>query len=144
MTKTEAIDKVSKLLKLAEGNPNSHEANAAKAQAEKLIQEHGLNKADLSAGKMTAAFDDLVDALQKYVANHPGLPDGIMGAASTLAIVQDTIARVKNIGENDKAAYLKKFAGVVRTSSIFFGSNSTVSAIKSILDATLKSHDVTI
>jgi ElaB/YqjD/DUF883 family membrane-anchored ribosome-binding protein len=144
MTKKDAIEKVAKLLKLAEGNPSSHEAATAKAQADKLIKEHHLDKSDLSANKMTAAFDDLVDALQNYVANHPGIPDGIMGAASTMAVVKDTISRIKNIGEGDKAAHLKKFATVVYTSALFFGSNSTVSAIKSILDATLKTHGLTL
>ena len=35
-------DRVQKLLALSRNNPNEHEASAARAQAEKLIQEHGL------------------------------------------------------------------------------------------------------
>ena len=145
MTRKEAAEKVAKLRKLANGSSNPHESESAWTQAAKLIEEHHLTDHDLSSGSMAAAFDDLVDGLQKYMANLPAMPEGLLGSGGTLAIVTDVIHRIKTIDDSEKATRLRQFTTLVRTISFITGNNNpTLSSIKSILDTALRNHGVAI
>ena len=140
MNKKEASEKVAKLLRLAKGSTNPHEAATAKAQAEILMQKHGLTPADLAAGQKAAAFDDLFDQIYRYVQQHPNVPKGIFDTSS---VISDVIMKAKNIAATDKAAAFDKI--VTGTSCIFaiFGDNPTISEINSIMTGTLKKHEIT-
>jgi hypothetical protein len=141
MTKKAAAEKVAKLMRLAKGSSNPNEADNARQQAEKLAAEHGLTSSDLESGEMAAAFDDLVDNIQRFVAGHPALPEGLFNSS---AIVTDVLHKIKNIGETDKAARLRQVTTLVRTASFIAGNNTTISGIKSVLDTTLKNHGISI
>lgn len=140
MTKKEAAEKVAKLMKLANGSSNPHEAETAKKQAEKIANEHGLSPSDLETGKLSAAFDELVDGIQRFVANHPAMPEGLFNSS---AIVHDVLNKIKNIGEADKSVRLRQVTTIIRTASFFTG-NQTISGIKAVLDSALKNHGVSI
>jgi hypothetical protein len=141
MTRKDAAEKVAKLMKLANGSSNANEAATAKAQAEKLVAEHGLTDNDLLSGEMAAAFDDLVDSVQKVVASHPALPPGLFNSS---AIVTDILHKIKNLGDTDKATRLKQITTIVRTASFIAGDKPIVAEIKAVLDSTLKNHGLSI
>jgi Protein of unknown function (DUF2786) len=141
MTRKDAAEKVAKLMKLANGSTNPHEAATARSQAEKLVAEHGLSDNDLLSGEMAAAFDDLVDSLQKVVASHPALPPGLFNSS---AIVTDVLHKIKNIGDTDKVTRLRQITTLVRTASFIAGDMPVIAEIKAVLDSTLKNHGISI
>ena len=141
MTKHAAAEKVAKLMRLAKGSSNPHEASTARAQAEKLVREHGLTESDLTSGERAAAFDDLVDAVHAFVRNHPTIPDSMFG---TSAIVTDVLNRIKNIEETEKSTRLGQITTVVRAASFIAGDDPSIKHIKKILDDTLHKHEITI
>jgi len=141
MLKKEAAERVAKLIKLANGSTNSHEAASAKSQAEKLVLEHGLSNDDLMSGEMASAFDELVDSIPKIVASHPVLSQGLFDAS---AIVTDILAKIKAIDDLDKVKRLRQVANMVRTASFFAGNNPTIAEVKAILDSTLKNHGISL
>jgi Protein of unknown function (DUF2786). len=139
MTKSEAAEKVAKLRRLAKGTSNEHEASSAKAKADKLVEEHSLNENDLSSGEKAAAFDDLIDTLHLFVANHPALPNGLFG---TSAILGDVLKKIKTIEKTDKANRLSQLTTIVRTASFIAGDNPSIREIKRIVDDTLFRHEI--
>ena len=141
MTRKAAAEKVAKLLKLAKGSTNPHEASVARSSASKIIEEHSLTDADILGGEMAAAFDDLVDSIQKAVASHPAVPEGLFG---TMGILDDVLRKIKNIGDSDKSLRLKQITTLVRATSFIAGSQPLVAEIKSILDNTLKNHNLSL
>jgi carboxylesterase type B len=141
MTKHAAAEKVAKLMRLAKGSSNTHEAANARSQAEKLVKEHGLTESDLASGERAAAFDDLVDAVHAFVRNHPSIPDSMFG---TSAIVTDVLNRIKNIQETEKSARLGQITTVVRAASFIAGDDPNIKGIKHILDETLRKHEIVI
>jgi len=141
MTRKDAAEKVAKLMKLANGSSNPNEAATARAQAEKLVAEHGLTDNDLMSGEMAAAFDDLVDSVQKVIASHPALPPGLFNSS---AIVTDILHKIKNIGDTDKATRLKQITTIVRTASFIAGDTPIIAEIKAVLDSALKNHGLSI
>jgi hypothetical protein len=141
MTKKNAAEKVAKLMKLAKGSSNPHEAQAARDQAEKLASEHQLSESDLETGEFAAAFDDLVDGVQKFVAGHPSIPQGLF---NTSAIVTDVLHKIKNIGDTNKTTRLRQIATLLRTASFIAGDQPLISGLKNIFDTTLKNHGLSI
>lgn len=141
MTKHAAAEKVAKLMRLAKGSSNPHEASTARAQVEKLVREHGLTEADLTSGARAAAFDELVDSVHAFVRNHPTIPDGMFG---TSAIVTDVLNRIKNIKETEKATRLGQITKIIRTASFIVGDDPIVKGMKNALDETLRRHEITI
>ena len=141
MTKHGAAEKVAKLMRLAKGSSNAHEAANARTQAEKLVREHGLTETDLTSGVRAAAFDDLVDSVHVFVRNHPAIPDGMFG---TSAVVTDVLNRIKNIKETEKAARLVQITQFIRAASFIVGDDPTVKGIKKSLDETLHRHEISI
>ena len=141
MTKHAAAEKVAKLMRLAKGSSNPHEASNARAQAEKLVKEHGLTESDLTSGERAAAFDDLVDAIHAFVRNHPAIPGGMFG---TSAIITDVLNRIKNIEETEKASRLGQITTVIRAASFIAGDDPSIKGVKKILDETLHRHEIII
>lgn len=141
MTKKDAAEKVAKLMKLAKGSSNAHEAQTARSQAQKIVTEYGLSELDLEAGEMAAAFDDLVDGLQKLVAGHPALPEGLFNSS---AIVTDVLHKIKAMGDTDKATKLKQITTIIRTASFIAGDHAIVSSAKAALDTALKNHGLSL
>jgi hypothetical protein len=141
MTKKEAAEKVAKLMRLSRGTKNAHEATSARERAEKLAAEHGLTSHELEVGEMGAAFDDLVDQIQKHVADSPAMGASLFDVRTILKQVTDSI---KGIGENDKSARLRQAATIIRTAAFVAGDNKIVASMKAVLDATLKNHQLTI
>jgi len=141
MTKHGAAEKVAKLMRLAKGSPNPHEAANARAQAEKLVHDHGLTEEDLTSGVRAAAFDELVDSVHAFVRSHPAIPDGMFG---TSAVVTDVLSRIKNIKETEKAARLVQITQFIRAASFILGDDPTIKGIKKSLDETLHRHEISI
>lgn len=139
MTKREAAEKVAKLMKLARGSTNPHESSTARKQADKIARENDLTTQDLEVGEMGAAFDDLADQVGKLV---PSLPTA--GMFNTQTIVRQVIESIKTIDKSDKAARLRQIVSLVRGASFFAGDNKTIAEIKTILDSTLKNHQLVI
>lgn len=134
MTKAEAAERVAKLRRLAEKNDNAAEAASAKKRADKLVEEFKLTETELSLGGRAAAFDDLVDELDRFVRKH-----------DVPAAVLETIEMVKSkTDKENKADMLGKIVAGVRTVSLFFIFNKDVKGIKDTVDAVLKKHGVTI
>jgi hypothetical protein len=141
VSRKDAAEKVAKLMKLAKGSSNTHEAATARTQAEKLVAEHGLTDNDLMSGEMGAAFDDLVDSIQKIVASHPALPAGLF---NTSAVVTDILHKIKNINDIDKATRLRQITTIVRTASFIAGNTPVIAEVKAVLDSTLKNHGLSL
>jgi hypothetical protein len=140
MTRREAAEKVAKLLQLARGSTNPHEASTAQRQADKIAREHGLTKQDLESGKMAAAFDEIVDQVGKIASSSP-LPQGLFDSRS---IIGQVLQSIKGIGENDKSSRLRQLTNLVRVASFVAGDNKHVAEVKVALDTALKNHDIII
>ena len=140
MSKQKAAEKVAKLLELARGTTNPHEAAAARAEAERLVAQHGLTDADLENGEMGAAFDDLVDQVGR-VASTGNFSSGLFDARS---IVDKVLQSIKEISKADKATRLRQFTTLVRTASFVAGDNKVIAEVKTTLDTVLKNHHLVI
>jgi hypothetical protein len=139
VTKKSAAEKVAKLHKLARGSSSPHEAESARAQAEKIAAEHGLSSRDLETGQMGAAFDELVDQVGKIASSLPQIPQGLF---DTRTIVDQVLRSIKSIGEVDKAARLRQFTTLVRTAAFIAGDNKTIAEVKTALDTALRNHEL--
>jgi len=139
-TKREAAEKVAKLRRLADSTKNPHEKATARRQADKLAAEYGLGKEDLDAGKMAAAFDDLVGAVERVVENAP-IPKGIFDTGS---IIREVTGKIRKLDDADKSKKLRQVATAVRVAAMIAGDNKTVAELKAVLDSVLKSHDLTV
>jgi len=139
--KKEAAEKVAKLLRLAKGTKNVHEAASARKQAEKIMNEHALTEEDLACGRMAIAFDELVDLMSDFVLHHPKVPEGLF---DTTTIVADVLKRIKSIEETDKSIRLKQFVTLIRTTSFVAGDHPLISGLKHLVDITLKKHEILI
>lgn len=139
MNKTEAAEKVAKLRRLARGTPNVHEASVAKAQADRLAKTHGLTENDVASGERAAAFDDLIDGLHRFVANHPALPRNLPGSPSILGIILD---KVKGLDKVNKGIRLGHLATIIKTVHFIAGDDPSIKEIKRILDNTLDRHEI--
>jgi uncharacterized coiled-coil DUF342 family protein len=142
MNRQEAIEKVAKLRRLASDNQNPNEADTARRQADKLATEYHITEQDLSAGKIAAAYDELVDAVQQYTAQRMPL----IGATTSIfpgveSIVTGILSQLKNAGEVDKAQRLRKIATVIRTASLF-SQHDVVVGLNSILDTIINRHEI--
>lgn len=135
-------EKVAKLRRLAD-DPRTPptEAQAARSQAEKIAAENGLGDQDLLAGRMGAAFDDLVEEIGKVVSRHPNIPTGLFGTGN---VIRDALNQVKAMPENDKVSRLRQIVSIVRAASFFLGDNKVVAEVKVVVDTALKNHDVTV
>jgi hypothetical protein len=134
MTRKEAAEKVAKLRKLAERAGTAAEGDAARKIANELTAQHGLTEVELSVGSRAAAFDDLMDELNRFVKKHD-VPSAVL----------EVIEAVKaGTGKDDKAGALVNIVTVVRTTSMFFGFDKTVKQVKSVVDRVLKKHSVTV
>lgn len=141
MTKKDAAEKVAKLMRLAQGTKNQHEAMAARSQANKLASEHGLTPNDLASGKRAVAFDDLVDRLHAYVMQHPKTQTAGELFAHT-PIIEDVLAKIKGIEETDKSVKLGQIVTIVRTAAFVAGDHPVIASLKHLVDTTLQRHDI--
>lgn len=142
MDKKSAAEKVAKLRRVAEDpRTNASEATNARRTADRLAFEYSLGSADLEAGRMSAAYDELLMAIEKFVKNHPRMPAGIFSAEKA---VQDVVGRLRGASESDKSSRLRTFVSIVRTANLFIGSNAYVSEVKTIMDTALSNNGVTI
>jgi hypothetical protein len=147
MTKQEAAEKVAKLVQLARDNSNSHEASAARAQAKKIVAEHDLTLEELSAGKKAQAFDDLLAAVRKTIADSPEMPAGLFGTSS---VVKGIVSKLETLSKDSKSRRLDEAYKLLETASLFNGALSAIGLgvpvvrqIKQIFDDVLASHDLT-
>jgi hypothetical protein len=137
-----AAEKVAKLRRLAD-DPRTPptEAQAARNQADKIARENGLGDQDLIAGRMGAAFDDLVEEIGKVVARHPNIPTGLFGTSS---VIRDALNQVRAMQEADKVNRLRQIVSVVRAASFFLSDNRMVAEVKIVVDTALKNHNIVI
>lgn len=147
MTRQEAAEKVAKLVSLARGNANPHEAAAARAQAKRIVDEHKLTLEEMSAGKKAHAFDDLVVAVRKTIADSPDMPPGLFGTASA---VSGILNHLEKMSEESKSRRLDEVGKLIETASVLNKalsnvglSSPIVTQIKATFDATLAAHDLT-
>jgi len=140
MTRTQAIERVNKLLAIARSptaNPNEREV--AEKQARTLMEKHHLSTSDLLVSGKVAAFDKLVDIVGEYTSKHPDLKNNSFGA---LQVIGDLLAKSKKeIAPSAKAALLDKISSGLGFATTFFGtSNRTLIDLKAIVDSVVKSQ----
>lgn len=137
MTRQEAIDKVAKLQRMA-GSSNPHEAESARKRVSELTAKYGLTDADLAASRTAAAYDDLVDELEKILKMLP------VEIPNTPSVARQVVDSLKSASEGSKSSRLKVAATVIRTAGFFVGSDPTYVKVKFALDGALRRHDVTL
>jgi hypothetical protein len=135
------VERYSKLLQRARDKSSPAEAEVAMRAAQKLAAEHHLTQAELTAGQMGAAFDDLVLALQKFVENHPSIPAGLF---NTSQIVTDVLAIIRSMSDCDKSTKLQQMTKLIRGASLIAGGNATVRGARAALETALSNHGLTI
>jgi hypothetical protein len=149
MTKQDAAEKIAKLMRLARSNTNPHEAAAARAQARKIVEEHGLSLEELSAGKKAQAFDDLVAAIRKTISSNPEMPTGLFGTSS---VVSEILSKLEALSKDSKSKRLDEAYKLVDAASLFNGALGAlglglgvplVKNLKKIFDDVLADHDLT-
>jgi len=139
LTRKEAATKYAKLIRLADGNSNPHEAESARQQAANLASEYSLKPSDLESERLNEAFDDLVVRLEEFIAMKESDLGGLFGAGP---IVKEVTSKIRTSTEIDKPAYLRKFTAVLRMVSLVSGGNSPITTLKKILDEVLKKHNL--
>ena len=130
MTKEEAKQKVIKLLAVANGNKNPHEADTARKQAEKLIEQYGIvfdKNEDLAK-----AFDDIIDQIVPILDSHP----------ESNSIFESIKPIVKNTDKQAKAKMVGKIEKGLKLWEIFVGDTPLYNGVKSIFDNALKNNNV--
>jgi hypothetical protein len=142
MTQREAAEKVAKLKRLAD-DPRTPkpEAESAERQWRRLCDEHHLSADDLQERQLIAAFDELVESVEKIIKTHPRLPRGMFGAEAAIGHV---LRHVRSLEEPAKKIRLKQIVTIVRAASYVAGTNTTVAEIKAAIETSLKNHDVII
>ena len=140
MTKRDASEKVAKLRRLA-SDPRTPktEADTARASADKIAAQHGLREEDLATGRMCAAFDDLVTALEAAVKRVPQVPTGFRAVDEA---IRAAVTKVKAMPETDKVMRLRQVVMTVRTAAFVMGGHPLVAEAEAIVNTTLKNHDV--
>jgi hypothetical protein len=136
MTKKDAINKISKLERLAAKAGSPQEAANARRAVEDLKKKHSITDRELQLGAKSDAFDDLVGRLDAYARSQTkqALPNSVF----------EVLSKVKSdTNEDDKARALENLVGVVRVASFFFG-KSGMGPVKDIVEETLKRHALTI
>jgi hypothetical protein len=148
MTKQAAAEKVAKLMRLSRDNANTHESSAAREQARKIVEEHGLTVEELSAGKKAQAFDDLVAAIRKMLADNPSIPSGMF---NTPVIVSGVLSKLESLSTESKSKRLDEAYKLVEAASLLNGALDTlglgtpvVRNLKKIFDTTLSDHNLTL
>lgn len=144
MTKLEAAEKVAKMMKLARGNTNPHEAASARRRAKKIIDDHGLTVEELSTGKKAAALDDLIVALRSVTSNMPA------GLFNTSSIVEGILSKAESMSKESKSRRLDEICKLIDVASAVNGALNVVSLssplvkrVKEIFEKTLAAHDLT-
>jgi|WetSurSiteA1Bulk_404760.scaffolds.fasta_scaffold18015_2 hypothetical protein len=142
MTREQAIEKVNKLLAMAESpsaNPNE-KANAEK-QAKRIMNDYHLTGDDLRASGKIAAFDQIASDVKNYVAKHPQV-GGIESIFLTPAFISDMLGQAHgNLTPQNKVALIDKITSGLRLAHLLFGnSNQTVNDLRAIIESALKSH----
>jgi hypothetical protein len=136
MTKKEAISKISKLERLAAKAGSPQEASNARRAIADLKKKHEISDKELQVGTKAEAFDDLVGRLDAYARSQT--------RQSLPAPVFEVLSKIKtDMKEDDKANALEKLVGAVRIASFLIGSKG-MGPVKTIVDETLKKHDLTI
>ena len=141
MTKSQAIERVKKILALAKGSKEPHERQSAETRAARIMEQYKILPSDLQEADKVAAFDELVGILGEYTSKHPDLQRGAFG---TEKIVEEILSHSKkNLAGSHKAVLLDKISKGLDMATFFLGtSNRTVNDIKGIVESVLKSHNV--
>lgn len=134
MTRQEAAQKIAKLRRLAERAGTPAEAENARGAMEKLMKQFGLTDAELAIGRRAAAFDDLLEDLNRFVGRHD-VPQPVFMVIEHFK---------KNVAEGEKSDALSKIVTGVRAASFFFGGDPTVKKLKASIDEVLTKHQVTV
>jgi len=142
LTREQAIEKVNKLLALAQSpSVNPHEKTNAETQAKKLMVDYHLTDDDLKSSSKVAAFDQIVHAVKEYATKHPqiGNIDSIFGSQTLVSEVLGQAER--NLTPQNKVAMLDKLTSGLQIAHFLFGkSNQTVNDLRTIIETTLKSN----
>jgi len=134
MTKKEAIAKIVKLRRLAEGTNSTPEANNARAAIRKIAADHKLSETDLMQGVKAEAFDELVSQLDTVVRKHRN---------EVPSTVFEVFEKIKSdVTEENKADLLVKIVSSVRIGGMIFGFNETFVKIKDTVTEVLKKYDL--
>jgi hypothetical protein len=138
MTKDDAIAKVAKLRRLARGTANPHEVASAEKRIAELSEKFGLGPADLDASRACAAYDELLDQLNRLAGQLPA------GMFDTGTIAGQVVQKLKTAADHEKAFRLRTVVTIVRTAGFFLGRDPTIRSVKTALESALKKHDVTV
>ncbi len=142
MSRKDAAEKVAKLRRLADDPRTPRpEAENARRRADKIAADHQLGERELGEGRMSAAFDELVEQIEKIVVKHKSTTNSFFGAESA---IRDVLGRIRAMPDVDKAARLQQIVTVTRTASFIVGRHPLVAEAKAVVDAALKNHDVKI
>jgi hypothetical protein len=141
MTRSEILDKIAKLRRLARNNTCEQEAASARRKADDLAARHGVSEDELTNNKTSAAHDELVEELRIFAARK--MKDGgalsLFGAAG---VIDGVLQEIKKAGNEDKSARLRKLVEVARTASLLSPSNFR--PLREMVEKVLKNHDVTL
>lgn len=132
MTKDEAVAKVRKLRNQARGNNSSSEAASARKIADEMVRKWNINEHDLAAGSKAIAFEELLAEIESLSRSRE-LPPAV---AETIGMLK------KNMDAGEKADALEKIVSGVRIGSLLLGKK--MAAVKDVVEATLRKHDITI
>jgi carboxylesterase type B len=142
VTKAQAIERVKKLIALANGSKEPNERASASRRAAELKTKFGLSDSDLQTSDKVAAFDELVGIIGEYSSKHPELQQNMFGASQ---IIEEVLSHSKrNLAESHKTVLLDKISKGLDIATFIVGtSNPTLNDIKGIVECVLKSHNLT-
>lgn len=136
MTKPEAIERVKKLLALAQSTTSPAERQNAETTAKRLMAEHGITENDLKIEAKLKAFSAIADFVSKYSKKHPLSTDGVLGSFDIIGEVVNQSSL--HISDNHKAVLVDKLAKNFSLISFIVGDKHK--ELLSVVETTLKQH----
>lgn len=141
MTKAEAIKKVSRLRRQAEGTSNAHEASTARTIAERLCAEHHIDERDLLTASYVGAYDELVKDLKAKLNDRLSLSYSVFNLREVLDHVTPTVA---GVGDDEKVNRVRTIVKIVRGANLLAGTVPAVAEVCTLVESIVKKYEITI
>lgn len=133
MTRSEAVFKIKKLLKLAKQPGSEEEGKNALRAAKRLMKQHGINESDLLVSDTSAAFDELINELSSVVSRSKKQMPPAVG---------DVLERVKkSTSDQEKMSAIFKLRDALKLATMIW-SDGFVGDLNKVVQSVLTKYEI--
>jgi hypothetical protein len=140
MNRTDAINKVKKIIARAKGTDNANERDTAYAQAGKIMTAHNLKASDVHEDSYLAAYTDMVKAAKEFTDKNPPITSGILG---TFNIIGELLSQSsEHMPAQYKTKIVKKLAEPGTRKMVVLVMGSQYAPLMVSIETILKNHNL--